>query len=405
MKQAGWKRQSLAALCSAPDDIRCGPFGTQLNKSEFRAEGVPLWGIKQVNAQFRIGTSEFLEEETAERLRQYDLRPGDLVMTRKGTVGNCAVYPPHFQPGIMHSDLLRIRIDATRCDPSFLVYQLHHSSDVARQLSLISGGAIMPGINVGRLKELEVVAPPVEEQKRIAAILDKADAIRRKRQQALRLTDDFLRAVFLEMFGDPVTNPKRWDVRDLNWVIGNSFRNGLSPSNTGTVAGKVLTLTAITSGTFAPEYVREAFFDRVPSQNQMVTADTFLICRGNGNKSMVGIGVFPGASMEDVAFPDTMIACTIDRTRIEPGYLQAVWSTIHVRRQVEAGARTTNGTFKVNQTLLGSIEFPLPPVPVQRTFSDIAKASRSKAASDFQATASAELLFSSLQQRAFRGEL
>jgi type I restriction enzyme, S subunit len=48
----------------------------------------------------------------------------------------------------------------------------------------------------------------LEEQKRIAAILDKADAIRRKRQQALRLTDDFLRSVFLDMFGDPVTNPK-----------------------------------------------------------------------------------------------------------------------------------------------------------------------------------------------------
>ena len=53
--------------------------------------------------------------------------------------------------------------------------------------------------------------PDLDDQKRIAAILDKADAIRRKRQQALRLTDDFLRSVFLDMFGDPVTNPKGWD--------------------------------------------------------------------------------------------------------------------------------------------------------------------------------------------------
>ena len=60
------------------------------------------------------------------------------------------------------------------------------------------------------LKELKVPLPPVEEQKRIAAILDKADAIRRKRRQAIQLADEFLRSVFLDMFGDPVSNPKGW---------------------------------------------------------------------------------------------------------------------------------------------------------------------------------------------------
>ncbi|MDT4806193.1 Type I restriction modification DNA specificity domain protein [compost metagenome] len=65
------------------------------------------------------------------------------------------------------------------------------------------------------LKENVVPVPPLPEQKRIAAILDKADAIRRKRQQAIQLADDFLRAVFLDMFGDPVTNPKGWNIRPI----------------------------------------------------------------------------------------------------------------------------------------------------------------------------------------------
>lgn len=63
------------------------------------------------------------------------------------------------------------------------------------------------------LKENVVPLPPLEEQKRIAAILDKADAIRRKRQQAIKLADEFLRAVFLDMFGDPVANTKNWPVK------------------------------------------------------------------------------------------------------------------------------------------------------------------------------------------------
>jgi type I restriction enzyme S subunit len=62
------------------------------------------------------------------------------------------------------------------------------------------------------LESYRIPLPPLAEQKRIASILDKADAIRRKLQQSLRLSDDFLRSVFLDMFGDPVTNPKGWKI-------------------------------------------------------------------------------------------------------------------------------------------------------------------------------------------------
>jgi type I restriction enzyme S subunit len=82
------------------------------------------------------------------------------------------------------------------------------------------------------LKRIEISVPTgpnsLAEQKRIAAILDKADAIRRKRQQALQLTDDFLRSTFLKMFGDPVTNPMGWDVENFGSIVDNSFRNGVS---------------------------------------------------------------------------------------------------------------------------------------------------------------------------------
>ena len=70
--------------------------------------------------------------------------------------------------------------------------------------------------------------PDLDEQKRIAAILDKADAIRRKRRQALQLTDDFLRSLFLDMFGDPVTNPKGWDRVTLKQIIKVSSGKGLT---------------------------------------------------------------------------------------------------------------------------------------------------------------------------------
>jgi type I restriction enzyme S subunit len=175
----GWPRQRLENLCETADDIKCGPFGTQLAQSEYTAEGVPLWGIRHVNAGFRTPTSEFLSANTAERLRQYSILPGDIVMTRKGTVGNCAVYPDVETIGIMHSDLLRLRVHRAACVPTFLAHQLHHSRDVDRQVKMISGGAVMPGINVTKLKQLEVVMPsfPLQQwfAQRVACVRGMAD--------------------------------------------------------------------------------------------------------------------------------------------------------------------------------------------------------------------------------------
>lgn len=176
----GFSKLRLEQLCRTPEDIRCGPFGTQLGKHEVRSEGIALWGIRNVNAGFHLPTNEFLEERTARQLEQYSLQPGDIVMTRKGTVGNCAVYPEGVADGIMHSDLLRIRVNRNICDPLFLSHQLHYSVEVERQLKMISGGAVMPGINVTKLKELKVLQPPRPLQTEFARSLEAIERLKAK---------------------------------------------------------------------------------------------------------------------------------------------------------------------------------------------------------------------------------
>ncbi|MFN3148852.1 restriction endonuclease subunit S [Bremerella sp.] len=159
-----YDRVKLIDLAESPESIKCGPFGTQLLKSEFQKSGVPLWGIKQVNRHFKQKTHEFLTETKARELEAYTILPGDIVMTRKGTIGNCSVYPSDFPPGIMHSDLLRIRLDQSRSRPLVTALQLAFSRHVTHQISMLSQGAIMAGINVTKLKQIEVLSPPIDEQ-------------------------------------------------------------------------------------------------------------------------------------------------------------------------------------------------------------------------------------------------
>src|SRR3990167_1270988 len=150
----GWSLASCEELCRSPEDIKCGPFGTQLAQAEYQAkEGVPLWGIKNVNVNFQLAAHEFLTEGKASKLAQYSIAPGDLVMTRKGTVGNCAIYPDNMPAGVMHSDLLRFRVDTTICNPIFLRDQLRISPLVARQVKIMSSGAIMAGRKFSNAKK------------------------------------------------------------------------------------------------------------------------------------------------------------------------------------------------------------------------------------------------------------
>lgn len=165
-------------LCKTPDDIKCGPFGTQLSKEEYQTAGVAVWGIPQVNSLFRVPPTDFVTAEKAKALASFSVIPGDIVMSRKGNVGQCAVFPSSFPEGIIHSDVLRIRLEKDKMDSVFLMYQLHLSDTIKRQILSVSSGAIMPGINVGKLKQISVSVPPLSLQQSFAT---KIEAIERQK--------------------------------------------------------------------------------------------------------------------------------------------------------------------------------------------------------------------------------
>jgi len=104
----GWKKITLIDACANKHDVKCGPFGTQLGKSEYQTDGVPVWGIPQINSQFKILPKDFVTDTKALELDEYSVIPFDIVMSRKGNVGKCSLFPKDFPKGIIHSDVLTI---------------------------------------------------------------------------------------------------------------------------------------------------------------------------------------------------------------------------------------------------------------------------------------------------------
>lgn len=300
------------------------------------------------------------------------------------------------QPAYIVSHLAALVPHDSRDSP-FLARALQHFPPT----SLIKDQAY-PSIRLGDIERMEILAPAsIDDRGRIAAILDKADVQRCKRKRTLNLLNSLTQSIFEEMFGEL----SRHKVVTVAKSLLRPLRNGLSPAKAGVFPGKVLTLSAITSGAFKPSATKEAMFANEPPAKQCVEQGEFLICRGNGNKSLVGVGVFASRSMPDTLFPDTIIAGRIDPDKFHPQFFEDVWNGKFVRSQIEKTARTTNGTFKVNQSGLESISIPMPDICLQEAYGEkVALIQRTRIVASNQLNFS-NILFSSLESRAFSGEL
>ena len=203
---------------------------------------------------------------------------------------------------------------------------------------------------------------PIERQRQIADLLWAMERVKIAYRELIARTDNLVKSQFIERFegqGYAVVKAK---------TFMTNMRNGVSPSKKGLHTEKVLTLSAVTQGAFDPESWKDGVFDECPPADKRIHTSEFYMCRGNGNKTLVGTAVFSLEDRDDLVFPDTVIAAHIDSSIVLLPYLFVAWKMPSVRKQIEENARTTNGTYKINQTVLANIELIVPPLEKQNAF-------------------------------------
>ena len=295
--------------------------------------------------------------------------------------------------GLATTELVPMLPDPLRLDRKYLAYYLRSKSFVDWVSSQVAG-AKMPRVSMQLFWQHEIPLPPLSEQKRIAAILDKADAIRRKRQQAIQLADDFLRAVFLDMFGDPATNPKGWPVYKMAEVI--DFKGGSQPpketfeyeEKEGYVRlVQIRDFRTDKFKTYIPLHLARRRFEVDDVMIGRYGPPVFQILRGlSGSYNVALMKAVPKSGVtKDFVY----------RLLQLPTYQDAVISN----------SERTAGQSGVNLELLNSLDVPLPPLDVQ-----IAMSQKIRKAEGFirrlrVQLEDAEQLFYSLSQSAFSGNL
>ena len=326
-------------------------------------------------------------------------KQGDLILCIRATIGDLNWSDKEYCLGRGVAGLRPIK---NKLDSTYLWYFIKANKV---ELSSKGTGSTFKQVNSTHIKEWKIPLPPLTEQKRIATILDKADAIRRKRQQAIQLADEFLRSVFLDMFGDPVTNPKGWEIKSLaefgSFKNGLNFRKGEAGHNLQYLGvGDFKALATIDDF----EGLSSISLDSIPTEDYLLQDGDLVFVRSNGNKALVGrcISVYPGNI--DATFSGFCIRYRIEKTMLLTEYLVHLFRTPSMKSKMLQGGQGAN-IQNINQKILSSLKIPVPPMEAQEKFSKMLRKIDKMVVCFEGGKNSTTELFKSTSQKAFVGEL
>ena len=208
--------------CQDVIDVRDGTHSTP----KYIPQGIPLVTSKNLkNGTIDFNDICYISKRDHEEIqRRSKVEDGDIIMAMIGTIGNPVIVKKRFEFSIKNIALFKFSKSLVL---NQYFYYLLHSSLLEKQLSKESLGVTQKFVSLQVLRDLKIPLPPIAEQKRIAAIAQKCDRLRRTRRYTQQLSNSYLRSVFLEMFGDPVTNPMGWDKEQLGDLC--RIRRGASP--------------------------------------------------------------------------------------------------------------------------------------------------------------------------------
>ncbi|MCX6907060.1 MAG: restriction endonuclease subunit S [Verrucomicrobia bacterium] len=271
-------------------------------------------------------------------------------------------------------------------------------------LSKRVGGA-QPNISQGIIRNTVVPLPPLTEQERIVKLLDEADELRKLRAQADRRTA----ALFHELFGDPMDNPRGWPSCPVSSFVEELYGGrSVNPAGADEATGRfrVLKISAVTWGEFKPEESKPVSASYEPPESHFVRAGDLLFSRANTTE-LVAATSYVFDTPPNLLLPDKLWRFVWKQPKVvEPLFVWWLFQAPSVRRELGQRATGTGGSMKnISKPKVMSLEVPVPPLPLQKEFAERVAEIREMGAVQAASRQRIESLFQSMLHRAFNGEL
>jgi type I restriction enzyme S subunit len=371
----------------------------QLNPQKLGRDTFTYIDIASIDREIKqITAAQLLSIETAPSRARKLLQVDDiLVSTVRPNLNAVTIVPSIYDGEIGSTGFCVLRARKDILDTRYLYY-FTRSDEFISRLMRIATGASYPAVTDDDILETEIPLPPLPEQRRIAAILARADRLRRLRRYALEISASYLQSVFMQMFGDPVTNPMGWDVEKLGSVgTLDRGRSRHRPRNAPELYNGPYPFIQTGDIANSQEYIR--IYKQTYSQLGLIQSKLWpkgtLCITIAANIAKTAILTF------DACFPDSIVGFT-PSSHSATEYVQT-WLSL-VQKDLEETA-PESAQKNINLEILEALSIPLPPLPLQQRFAGIAARHERLRGQQREALRQAELLFDTLLHRAFRGEL
>lgn len=386
--------------------------GKTPSKLEQRTSGKPVLKIKDVNefGSFKGSFNSFVDFNLFEKYEDKALQLNDTLLLNAAHNSEY-VGSKHYRVessvigALPTGEWLVVRPKDRELDSIFLNHWFRSPEAKYQIKNLVKGIHLYPK-DVGRIL---IPFPALSEQKHIAAILDKADNIRRKRQQAIKLADEFLRAAFLEMFGDPVINPKGFNRRFIKEFYVDE-KNGTKCGPFGSALKKdeyresgipVWNMDNISLvGDFFDDpklWVAEEKFNDLASYS-VINGDVIISRAGTVGK----MGVV--RTKHEKSLLSTNLIRVRFNSKLKPEFFVALMT--YCKGRVGRLKVGPDGAFThMNTGIIDSIEFPYPPVDLQEKFLAIVNRTKTQILKNVVFQNKIDETHSAISQRAFSGQL
>lgn len=270
----------------------------------------------------------------------------------------------------------------------------------------MTGSAGQRRVPVAFLQTLPIPLHPLDEQRRIAAILDHADALRAKRRQVISHLDDLAQAIFADVFGRCSGSVPRWPTVLLRDVIAQGPQNGLyKPASAYGTGVPIVRIDSFQDGARAiVNSLKRVRVSTDEAEKFSLANGDLLINRVNARSHLGKSTVVEGLN-ETTVFESNMMRIRLDTSAALPTFVGAAFQTPHLKYQIQHAAKDAVNQSSINQKDIESLELPLPPIEHQRLLLARRRLVEASADTARRSLTGLDTLFASLQSRAFRGEL
>ena len=385
--------------------------GPGVRKWQFTHSGIKLLNVGNIEKEGTLNLAKtdrhLSEEEVANKYSHFLVDAGDLVIASSGisfdddgflrTRG--AFVEKHQLPLCLNTSTIRFKAIEGVSDLCFLRFWLN-GHEFRSQITKLVTGTAQQNFGPSHLKAIKITLPPLKEQRRIADVLIRAEELRSKRREAIAQLNTLTQAIFLEMFGNPIENKRGWSLLQLG-NVARVERGKFTPrprNDPSYYGGK---FPFIQTGDISSSGGRLKIWNQTLNEKGIAVSRSFP--SGTVVIAIVGATLGMTAILEvEVYCPDSVVGIQVHLEKATAEYIEQIlrfWRPIFIAQAPET-ARAN-----INLETLRPLKIPVPPVQFQQEFSQRVQTVEKLKAAHRASLSELDVLFASLQHRAFRGEL